>query len=516
MKNARFIKNGSTCRGSNVTTQSFGNKVVEFDVSRCNVNIWEGSNDELRVEDIALSGGGQVPPDAFAMNVWVDDIFDPGDAREWTTQAENGVLTTLIEPEDRLETSRVQMRRTIERAAKIKGPFVARLQNQNGFDVDGGQELAELRIIGPRGETRYSKRINANDGHAEALEPGNGWGGIDFKEDREFTVPAGSRVEVDMVLHGRNKHGRNLKEPNTRSPLGPGALEFATTLLEQRRQICVEAQESAPITGFQLQQRGGLSGGIRRIESASFGSDEAAQQITVPLKITIDGLNARGKFQPLVEQPTHQTQDSQEKRHFCVELSFNADRDVSQEQMDQHFELTLSYALIPLQVQAFDYDERGDVNKTVLVGAEFAVYASKPADGAAGLEPADQPDWDKPVWRSRDGDSAKLAPGVYYLVEVQVQGANSRPYSLLPAPVRFRLSYGEENSDGFDIHVPPTAEAPFVLAAKVENGRAIMEIGNITRGEMPQTGGHGIWVFVIVGVVLVIGGGLAMQRRREA
>ena len=55
-----------------------------------------------------------------------------------------------------------------------------------------------------------------------------------------------------------------------------------------------------------------------------------------------------------------------------------------------------------------------------------------------------------------------------------------------------------------------------MLAAKVENGRAIMEIGNITRGEMPQTGGHGIWVFVIVGVVLVIGGGLAMQRRREA
>lgn len=84
VENARFIKNGSTCRGRNVTTQSFGNIVVEFDVSRCDVNIWEGSNDELRVEDIALSGGGQVPPDAFAMNVWVDDIFDPGDAREWT------------------------------------------------------------------------------------------------------------------------------------------------------------------------------------------------------------------------------------------------------------------------------------------------------------------------------------------------------------------------------------------------------------------------------------------------
>lgn len=37
-----------------------------------------------------------------------------------------------------------------------------------------------------------------------------------------------------------------------------------------------------------------------------------------------------------------------------------------------------------------------------------------------------------------------------------------------------------------------------------------MEIGNITRGETAQTGGHGIWVFAIVGVVLVIGGGLVM------
>ncbi|MFW8567918.1 hypothetical protein [Corynebacterium propinquum] len=87
---------------------------------------------------------------------------------------------------------------------------------------------------------------------------------------------------------------------------------------------------------------------------------------------------------------------------------------------------------------------------------------------------------------------------------------NSRPYSLLPAPIRFRLSYGEENSDGCDIHVPPTAEAAFVLTAKLENRRAIMEIGNITRGETAQTGGHGIWVFAIVGVVLVIGGGLVM------
>ena len=129
VENARFIKNGSTCRGRNVTTQSFGNKVVEFDVTQCEVNIWEGSNDELRVENVSLSGGGQVPPDAFAMNVWVEDVFDHSAPREWTEKAENGELTTVIEPEDRLEISNVLMTRTVEREAKISGDFIARVQN---------------------------------------------------------------------------------------------------------------------------------------------------------------------------------------------------------------------------------------------------------------------------------------------------------------------------------------------------------------------------------------------------
>ena len=158
------------------------NKIIEFHVSQCNVNIWEGSNDELRVENISLSGGSRVPPDAFAMNDWVDDVFDHGDPREWTIKVANGELTTIIEPEDHLEISNVLISRTVERAAKISGDFIARVRNQNGFDVDGSQQRAELRIIGSDGTEIHAKEINANEGHVVALEPGNGWGGIDFKE----------------------------------------------------------------------------------------------------------------------------------------------------------------------------------------------------------------------------------------------------------------------------------------------------------------------------------------------
>lgn len=574
VESARFIKNGSTCRGRNITTQSFGNKVVEFDVSRCDVNIWEGSNDKLRVENISLSGGGQVPPDAFAMNVWVDDVFDHGDPREWTKKVENGKLTTVIEPEDRLEISNVLMTRTIERAAKISGKFIARVQNQNGFDVDGGQQPAELRIIGPNGAVLHTKQIDADDGPAASVEPGNGWGGIDFEEEGEFTVPAGSRVEVHMILHGRNKYGRKLKEPSTRSPLGPGALEFQTEILEQRRQLCVQPDKTAPITGFRIAAKENVTGRISGVQALRFGTGNEAEEIKALYETNIEGLQLSGTFATAVTQPTGGPGAEGLPKPFCVDFSFNADRTVPENEVEKYFGMELDYALIPFEARAFDYDERDSENKTKLVGAKFAVYATKSVDDLAAGENADQPDWDKRVWSSDQAETAMLSPGVYYLVEeqapqpaasvhspqhdpgtvdvaaglqqgaermlsmvqpqllmrsagalqrgtpqtarstVQAQG-DAQGYSLLPGPIRFELTYGEGSNDGFGINVPSSAEAPFVLSARVEDGRAIMDIGNITRGEMPLTGGHGVWGFVFAGLLLLAVGGFAAQRRRQ-
>lgn len=525
VESARFIKNGSTCRGRNITTQSFGNKVVEFDVSRCDVNIWEGSNDKLRVENISLSGGGQVPPDAFAMNVWVDDVFDHGDPREWTKKVENGKLTTVIEPEDRLEISNVLMTRTIERAAKISGKFIARVQNQNGFDVDGGQQPAELRIIGPNGAVLHTKQIDADDGPAASVEPGNGWGGIDFEEEGEFTVPAGSRVEVHMILHGRNKYGRKLKEPSTRSPLGPGALEFQTEILEQRRQLCVQPDKTAPITGVRIAAKENVTGTISGVQALRFGTGSEAEEITARYETNIEGLQLSGRFATAVTQPAGGAGAEGLPKPFCVDFSFNADRTVPENEVEKYFSLELDYALIPFEARAFDYDERDSENKTKLVGAKFAVYATKSVGDPAAGENVDQPDWDKRVWSSDQAETAKLSPGVYYLVEeqtpqtarptLQAQG-DAQGYSLLPGPIRFELTYREGSNDGFGINVPSSAEAPFVLSARVEDGRAIMDIGNITRGEMPLTGGHGVWGFVFAGLLLLAVGGFAAQRRRQA
>ena len=166
-------------------------------------------------------------------------------------------------------------------------------------------------------------------------------------------------------------------------------------------------------------------------------------------------------------------------------------------------------------------------------GAKFAVYTAKTDDPTAG-ETANQPDWDKRVWSSVQAETEMLSPGVYYLVEEatpqplasmhgpqtasptsQAQG-DAQGYSLLPGPIRFELSYGEGSNGGFDSNVPSLAEAPFVLSALVEDGRAIMDIGNITRGEMPLTGGRGVWGFAVVGLLLLTVGVFATQRRRQA
>ncbi|MDK8760150.1 LPXTG cell wall anchor domain-containing protein [Corynebacterium pseudodiphtheriticum] len=55
-----------------------------------------------------------------------------------------------------------------------------------------------------------------------------------------------------------------------------------------------------------------------------------------------------------------------------------------------------------------------------------------------------------------------------------------------------------------------------MLNARADDGRAIMDIGNIVRGEMLLTGGHGVWGFVFAGLLLLAVGGCAAQRRRQA
>lgn len=296
----------------------------------------------------------------------------------------------------------------------------------------------------------------------------------------------------------------------------------------------MQPDKTAPITGFRLTAKENISGKIIGAQALRLGTGYEAEDITARYETTIDGLQLSGSFATAVTQPTGGPGAEGLPKPFCVDFSFNADRTVPENEVEKYFGLELDYALIPFEARAFDYDEHDSENKTKLVGAKFAVYATRSVDEPAAGENADQPDWDKRVWSSDQAETAMLSPGVYYLVEEQtpqlaanVHGpqtarstsqaqGDAQGYSLLPGPIRFELTYGEGSNDGFGINVLSSAEAPFVLSARVEDARAIMDIGNITRGEMPLTGGRGIWVFVVAGLLLLAVGGVATQRRRQA
>lgn len=195
-----------------------------------------------------------------------------------------------------------------------------------------------------------------------------------------------------MILHGREKHGRKLKKPSARSLLGPGALEFQTEIPEQRRQLCVRPDKTAPITGFRLTAKENISGKIIGAQALRLGSGNEAEEITARYETNIDGLQVSGRFAAAVTPPTRGQGAEGSPKHFCVGFSFNADRTVPENEVEKYFGMELDYALIPFAARAFDYDERDGENKTKLVGAKFAVYATRSVGGPAAGENADQPD----------------------------------------------------------------------------------------------------------------------------
>ena len=149
----------------------------------------------------------------------------------------------------------------------------------------------------------------------------------------------------------------------------PGALEFQTEILEQRRQLCVDRDKTAPITGFRMTAKENISGKISGVQSLRFGTGTEAEEITARYETNIDGLQLSGIFPTAVTQPTSGQGAEGSPKPFCVDFSFNANRTVPENEVEKYFGLELDYALISFEARAFDYDERDSENKTKLVGA---------------------------------------------------------------------------------------------------------------------------------------------------
>lgn len=137
-------------------------------------------------------------------------------------------------------------------------------------------------------------------------------------------------------------------------------------------------------------------------------------------------------------------------------------------------------------------------------GAKFQVFAANDQG---------QPNWERgPVWDTDNQSTQTMNPGEYYLVETQApQG-----YSLLPQPVYFELAQNERGTY-------LSAAAPFIVNTRIDQeqdaqGRpvyvAVMELANVLKGDLPLTGGRGIWGFALAGLIILAMGAYFVQRQR--
>lgn len=155
-----------------------------------------------------------------------------------------------------------------------------------------------------------------------------------------------------------------------------------------------------------------------------------------------------------------------------------------------------SDVLVNFSVQKVDAENNG----VPLDGAQFTVYPATVTDYANSKDGIAL----KPV----EGDEsklvlppdAKLKPGSYQLVETKAPvGADGHQYSLLPQPIIFNVAPGE---DGKSV----VAVTGTGFATVDEDDPSVIKVANVYSGKLPKTGGIGVGVVALVGLVIVCAG----------
>lgn len=176
-----------------------------------------------------------------------------------------------------------------------------------------------------------------------------------------------------------------------------------------------------------------------------------------------------------------------------------------------------------VQKVSYDKDAPGKLqNDNLLGGAEFAVHRGDTegklqlrADGSVNS------DTNPLVEQSTTTDPGRVqfkgldAPGVYYLIETKApQG-----YSLLSEPVKFSTKWDAEGNAVIEILSGGALavsgnECDNVDTADCNKKIGILQIADVTKGELPKTGGSGVGLWALAGAVLVILGCCVLWRRR--
>ncbi|MGO2876445.1 MAG: DUF5979 domain-containing protein [Corynebacterium casei] len=161
--------------------------------------------------------------------------------------------------------------------------------------------------------------------------------------------------------------------------------------------------------------------------------------------------------------------------------------------------------------------QKENADGTALEGAAFAIYPASPDGSPSGEAVIEDMQWDPEYADDRSRFIARLVPGTYFLVETR----SGNGAQLMPQPWRFTVAADPEPEILGDLQISLNSETDHSGLITIEEPTAdepwLIRVANIATGELPLTGGRGIWPGVGLGssILLLAAAWYAHTKRRE-
>lgn len=295
------------------------------------------------------------------------------------------------------------------------------------------------------------------DSSGKVLEKGIGW---------QFTaITSGNSIVTEYDASGNPKRFTNTQTLRTN---GEGLVNYG---VDSSKDLPVAVKETIPAgSNFTLHQQGGKNA---KCTSPSDGSAS------------------------LVEVPVANDGETGFKLKMSYEQKLGAVRSVHC--IVQNVESTPP-APPKLKVTKLEYDPTSQGPKEIAgLKASFAIFGS---DDAGNV------DYSKSLLTLESGNTAvetELEAGTYWLVETK----SPEGYQLLAQPVQLRLDF----KDGKWVGEVVDGAGLVFMDSKAGNNEIWINVADIRTGELPKTGGFGVWLWALFGLLVVGVGGIVARRR---
>lgn len=295
------------------------------------------------------------------------------------------------------------------------------------------------------------------DSNGRVLEKGIGW---------QFTAStSGDNIVTEYDASGNPKRVTNTQALRTD---GEGLVIYG---VNSSNDLPVTVQETIPASSnFKLHQQGGKNA---KCTSVSDGSTS------------------------LVEVPVENDGETGFKLKMSYEQKLGAVRSVHC--IVQNVE-SAPIAPPKLKVTKLEYDPTSQGPKEIDgLKASFAIFGS---DDAGNV------DYSKNLLTLESGKDpveTKLESGTYWLVETK----SPEGYQLLAQPVQLKLDF----KDGRWVGEVVDGAGLVFMDSKAGNNEIWINVADIRTGELPKTGGFGVWLWALLGLLVVGAGGIIARRR---